>query len=510
MLLQTFYPEIFIASCLLQQLIFNSTLILDKKTYSPLINKEVFSQIFFIFLCIIVYLNSLKLEGTFLISIFFNDLSNIYLKTILSFIFIFLVFFIKNSYVIQKLNFFEYFIILLFVFFSMLLLFSCSDLLSVYLIIELQALSFYILASFRRISSYSNEAGLKYFISGSFFSGTFLLGCSILYISTGTLNFNMLNILFFFPIESENFFLILFITISSLLILFSFFFKLSVAPFHFWAPDVYEGSPLASTIIFSLIPKISILTFIIKWVSLFYFILISKLSFILIFSGLCSILFGTIFAIQQVRIKRFIIYSSIAQIGFIIIALGNYTFSSLISIYFFLFTYLLTSTLIWGKISLFYFFQTKIKIFFKYTTKPIYFSNFSNLFKFNNTWAFSFIIIFFSLAGVPPLIGFFAKAFILFTLIKSESLILVCGLVLLSAISTFYYLKIVKIIFFESKRYLNEVQINTVSIFKSSFLYFEVLFLVLFLFSLIFLFFFPCYLFLICNLIILNSFFIFI
>jgi len=169
--------------------------------------------------------------------------------------------FIGRSFCLQSINFFEYFTVFLLSLLALLLLINSSDILSAYLIIEMQALCFYILASFKRNSSFSTEAGLKYFISGSFISGVFLLGASLIYGCLGTLNFNILSWLLTFDFSSDFIILRILIIIAVCLITFTLCFKIAAAPFHFWSPDVYEGSPLASTLVFSIIPKISLFVF---------------------------------------------------------------------------------------------------------------------------------------------------------------------------------------------------------------------------------------------------------
>ena len=147
--------------------------------------------------------------------------------------------------------------------------------------------------------------------------------------------------------------------------------------------------------------------------------------------------------------KRFIIYSSIAQVGFPVIAMSFPFLNSFISIYFFLIVYTLTSILVWGHYTLAYTCQQKLNSFLKQDSSLLFISSFSNLFYTNKIWSLSFLIIFFSVAGIPPLSGFLAKIFILFNLIELQELLLSVILVLLSALSTFYYIRILKIMFFE-------------------------------------------------------------
>jgi len=200
------------------------------------------------------------------------------------------------------------------------------------------------------------------------------------------------------------------------------------------------------------------------------------------------------------------IYSSIAQIGFLVSALSINTVNSIASIYFFLIIYILTSILLWTNFSIFYGFQERTNLFNGVNSTPLYLSNLSNFFKSNKLWSFSFIIIFFSVAGIPPLSGFLSKIFILFGLIESNQIIGSLVIILVSAVSVFYYLRVLKIIFFESKdnKLNNE---STQIVFNSAFFDIECLILATGLFLLFFFFFFPSYLLLICNNIALGSFF---
>lgn len=502
--LNSFIPEIFLSLCILIQLIFNAYLVTDLDYNFPIIEKELLSQTFFILICLLVLIVNSKVEGFFSNFLFINDSGSRLIKILFVFSCISILLILIRSFKIQKLNFFEYFTIFLLSILSLLLLISASDMISAYLVIEMQALSFYVLASFRRNSAFSTEAGLKYFISGAFISGIFLFGCSIIYGILGTLNFTNMGLLLSFPLENSFTSLNTFLFIGVLMITITFLFKLSVVPFHFWSPDVYEGSPLASTVVFSIIPKFSIFSFFIKWLSVILpsFPLISNL---LLFCGLLSVFFGAFFAIRQKRLKRLVIYSSIAQVGFLIAALSINSLNSLISVYFFLCIYILTSIAIWTNFSLFYQFKDRINILKKLNSTPLFLSSLSNFFKFNSLWSISFVIIFFSIAGIPPLSGFLSKIFILFSLVEVNNIMGSLLLVLLSAVSVFYYLRIIKIIYFESKDLNFNKQFQIV--FNTPLFDLECLLICVCLFLLVFFFFYPSFLLLICQYIVLSSFY---
>lgn len=203
-ILKSFIPEIFLSISILCQLIFNIKLINVPKYNYPIIDREVFYQTLFILVCLFFLYSNLKIEGFFSNFLFINDESSKILKMLTLFVCFFTLNIVFQSFSLQRLNFFEFFIIFLLSLFSLLLLISSSDLISFYLVIEMQSLCFYILASFKRDSAFSTEAGLKYFISGAFISGVFLFGSSLIYGVLGTLNFNAMNLLLAFPLSSSH------------------------------------------------------------------------------------------------------------------------------------------------------------------------------------------------------------------------------------------------------------------------------------------------------------------
>ena len=503
-ILKSFIPEIFLSVAILFQLIFNSRLINNLNLNFPVIDKEVFCQTFFILFCVVALLINLKIEGFFSTFLFLNDEGGRFVKILLVVSSLMVLSSVFRSFVVQNLNFFEFFSIFFLSIFSLLLLVSSADLISAYLVVEMQALCFYILASFRRNSAFSTEAGLKYFISGSFISGIFLFGCSLIYGGLGTLNFNSIKLLLEFPLLDEFSGLKMFVLAGILLITITLLFKVSAAPFHFWSPDVYEGSPLGSTIIFSIVPKIVIFNFFIKWLCTIS-VMFYDMKDILVFVGVLSVFFGTFFALRQKRMKRLIIFSSIAQVGFLVAALSTNSVDGYASIYFFLVIYILTSILVWNHVSLFYNFQKIYLSFTKKSSTPLFLSSLSNFFRVNSLWAFSFIFMFFSVAGIPPFSGFLSKVFVLYGLIGSEEIIGSLFLIMISAISVFYYIRVVKVMFFESK----DIQVKNdqfQTVFKDGFFELDCLIISICLFSLVYLFFYPTTLLLVCQYIVLNCF----
>lgn len=252
---KAFWPELFLSLSIIFLLLFDSQLINNFKFHFPVLENEIFFQIYTVLLYVFLLLLNNEILGYDSLNFFLNDLTSQNVKIFFSgFCLLFFVA-IWRSFVVQKLNFFEYFIILLLAILSLFFLANSFNLLSIYLCLELQSISFYVLASFQRNSIFSSEAGLKYFISSSLISGVFLLGCAFIYGGYGTLNLNSINILNTVG-SSENYSLIAnFITFGSFCIISTFLLKLVIAPFHFWFPQIYDGSPLSATIIFSTLPK---------------------------------------------------------------------------------------------------------------------------------------------------------------------------------------------------------------------------------------------------------------
>ena len=200
----------------------------------------------------------------------------------------------------------------------MFFLISSNDFLSLYLSVEFQSLALYVLAAFKQNSLFSIEAGLKYFILGTFSSGLLLFGASILYGFTGTFNFNELDLIFQFNNVFKDDYLF---KLGLLFFFSSLMFKFTAAPFHMWAPDVYHGSPTIVTFFFSLTPKIIFLGLFIRLVFLVFSPFEVFFRFIFFLSGFFSLLIGSLASIYQIKLKRLLAYSSISNIGYILMAL---------------------------------------------------------------------------------------------------------------------------------------------------------------------------------------------
>lgn len=496
--LKSFVPEIFLSFCILGHLVFNIFLIKHTKTNLPLIDKEHISQCFFIISCCLLLAYKVKIEGTFSNYLVINNSGLGTLKVLILLLTLFILIPCWRHYVSDKLNFFEFFDLYLLSILVFLLLVNVNDLLLVYLLIEMQSLIFYILANFKRLSAFSTEAGLKYFISGSVFSGIFLLGCSLLYGIFGSLNYHTLELLLSVPLT--NYSLHTLTVISILLITSMLFFKLTVAPFHLWAPDVYEGAPISSTIILSTVPKLILLTVLMRWMSITYYIFID-FTYLFMFLGILSILFGIFFANRQKRLKRFIAYSSISQLGYTIILLCLINYDTFGGVYFFITIYLIASITLWGFVVLFNSFRSNTaKLYLKENTS-FYLSNLSNYIKYNKWWAFSLLIIFASMAGIPPFSGFLPKVFVFVALTESSKWFLNILLVILTCAIIWYYINVLTILFMEVKHKSVKSDFTSLQVIHSKMYMDEIDYLIscFGIFLIIFLFINPSFLYLLCQ-----------
>lgn len=495
---KAFSPEFFLSISTILILVSNAYIINNLQYNFPLLEKEILFQVFFILFCALVLMLNVNIEGYIYGMLLISDKSGILIRLIILSTCLVSLILVWRGFVLQKINFFEYFIIYLFAILSSLLLVSAYDFLSVYLILEMQTIGFYILASFYRTSAFSSEAGLKYFISSTLMSGVFLFGCALIYGCVGTLNFNFINIIFLFNFPDETKFLYYIFLLGNFLIIIVFLFKLSVAPYQFWFPQIYDGAPISSTIIFSLLPKIVMFTILIRWL----LASISTTSLImpfLLLTGAYSVVFGTFLALKQKKLKKFFIYSSISQIGLPICALSVISLRSVLAIYFFLIIYMITSILMWG---VFLFISESKKALEKSSSLhiyPIYITAFSNLFTFNKAFALAALVLFFSMAGMPPLVGFFAKFYVYFYLIFAQFYDIAIFLICIGAYSVFYYIRVLKVMFFENK---NVYTLGSqYSVFSSPYLSVECLIYATMTYLLVACFFYPKFLWLLCHLI---------
>ena len=461
LILKAFLPETFFSLALLYQLIVNTRSVNNLKYNFPLIEKEVVYQNLFLLTGLILFLTDLKIEGYLGTYVLTSSDTISLTKQIFVVVCMFVIVVIHQSHVFQKINFTEFYSLFFLSILGLLLMISTSDLLLFYLAMESQALCFYVIGASNRSSLFSIEAGLKYFISGSFISGLYLLGVSFIYVTVGTININDISLLLTFNIDTYNSQMAILFNIGVILVIITLLFKLACAPFHFWSPDVYDGAPLYGTIVFSIVPKIPLYFFLIKFLNSLNE-LNSVLSPILLYCGIISIIVGTFFALSQARLKRLIVYSSVAQTGFLVVSLSTMSLTGYTNSIFFLILYMITSVLIWGHFVVFYLFSFKTNSFFDKESNSLFLPTMNNLFKYNSLWAFFFVVIFFSIGGIPPLTGFLSKMLVVFSLIVNNYIFESTIVVIISSISVYYYIRLLKVIFFEpvKKIQLEEFKIN--------------------------------------------------
>lgn len=342
----------------------------------------------------------------------------------------------------EKLKAFEYSVLILLAVLGILLLTSAYDLMSLYLAIELQGLSLYILASYKRNTLFSTEAGLKYFILGALSSGLLLIGCSLLYGFTGLTSFH--DFAQFFgtfssetPVSHGILAGIIFITIGLL-------FKLAAAPFHMWAPDVYEGAPTSITAFFAIVPKIAVLGVLIRFLSISLYSLIDYWQGLLFITAVASIVVAAFSALEQKKIKRFLAYSAIGHTGYILIGVISGTPEGIQAALIYMIIYIIMSI---GVFSVILSLRNE-----ETNKKAKYLSDLHNLGQTSPVLAISLTIILFSMAGIPPLAGFISKLYIFLSAIESSMYLLAIIGVVTSCVGAVYYIRLIKIMYFETPK----------------------------------------------------------
>jgi len=398
--------------------------------------KKSFKLLRFLTMIVLIFTTVLVLnQPNEIIKIFNNsyiiDKLSIVMKS-LTLLFCLFVLLSSNVYLeINNIDKTEYLIIVLFSVLGMMLMISSFDLILFYLGLELQSLCLYILASFKRDEEKSTEAGLKYFILSALATGLMLYGCSLIYGFTGSTNFETISN----NLNSQNtgaVFGIVFVIVGLA-------FKISAVPFHMWTPDVYEGSPTSVTSFFALIPKIAALAVFIRFMYVPFINAIDQWQTIVVFLSIASMILGAVAAIGQNNIKRLMAYSSIGHMGYALAGISTGTNEGIQSTIIYLIIYLVMNL---GAFS----------CIFMMRRENVYYENIkdlSGLSKNHPTLALTFLVILFSLAGIPPLAGFFAKFYVFMAVIESKMYYLAIIGLLTTVISAFYYLRIIKIIYFD-------------------------------------------------------------
>ena len=351
---------------------------------------------------------------------------------------------ISSKKYIQTINInkIEYPILALSSILGMIVMISSNDLIMFYVGLELQSLALYVLASFNRDNLSSSESGLKYFVLSALSSGLLLYGCSLIYGFSGSTNFFVISE----NLTQDDYVL----TFGIVFIVVGLAFKISAVPFHMWAPDVYEGSPTSVTIFFAILPKIAALTVFIRFLYVPFLNLIDQWQMIIVFISIASMLFGAIAAIGQSNLKRLVAYSSIGHMGYALAGLATATNQGIQSSIIYISIYLFMNLAFFCCL-------------FMLKRDEKYFENIqdlSGLSKNHPLLSFCFLIVLFSLAGIPPLAGFFAKFYIFSAVIDQSMYFLAIVGLLATVIAAFYYLRLIKIIYFDKEKEKYETNHN--------------------------------------------------
>jgi NADH-ubiquinone oxidoreductase chain 2 len=348
----------------------------------------------------------------------------------------------------------EYPMIIVFTTIGALFLISSTDLVSLYLAIELQSFAVYVLAALYRNSETATAAGLKYFLLGALSSAFILLGSSLIYSYTGLTNLDAIsNLVSVYSSDNITQGVILGLVIMTI----GFLFKIASAPFHNWAPDVYDGVPTIVTTWLAIMPKISIFVLLLTLHSLteglglsIGDVTVNIWQALLLLCSLFSLIIGTVVGLAQFRIKRLFAYSTISHVGFMLLALAVNGQESIDAFLFYLIQYSLTSLNSFFILLAFgYLIRSQISSISAHNNDIQFISQLSGQFRQNPLLALSMIICLFSMAGIPPLMGFFAKYAVLYTAIHNSYYFISIIAILTSVVSAAYYLRVVRVLYFD-------------------------------------------------------------
>ena len=443
--LNIMFPEIFLSLSIFLILLIG---VFIKKSFNLIFN---FSSLIII-VTIAIILTSPNTEEKIFLDSFTRDAFSNYFKILILLSTLFVLNSSKNFIIDNKLDKFEYPIIILLSVLGMFFMVSANDLILFYLGLELQSLSLYILASIDRDNLRSTESGIKYFVLSALSSGLLLYGCSLLYGFTGSTNFELIAS----QLNRENTGAIF----AMVFILVGLAFKISAVPFHMWTPDVYEGAPTSITSYFAVVPKVAGLALLIKFMNVPFSNILLEWQTIIIFLSIASMILGAVAAMIQKNFKRLLAYSSIGHIGYALAGVATGAIEGYQSAIVYISIYVIMNI---GAFSCLYLLKKDGQ--YKENINDL-----SGISKKHPLLAISLLIILFSLAGVPPLGGFFAKFYVFVAVLEKEMYALAIIGLLTTVMSAFYYLKIIKTIYFDDSLVTFELSKNRtaqVSVFTS-------------------------------------------
>lgn len=328
----------------------------------------------------------------------------------------------------------EFFSLILFATLGMMVMISASHFLTLYIGLELLSLSLYALVALRRDSTVATEAAMKFFVLGALASGFLLYGMSMVYGATGTLHVSQLAQIIQSEASSREV-----LVVGLVFIVAGIGFKLSTAPFHMWAPDVYQGAPTAVTLFIGSAPKFAAFGFVMRLLIEGLGEMVSDWQGMLIILAILSMAVGNIAAIAQANIKRMLAYSTISHMGFLLLGFISADSNGYSSALFYVIAYVLMTL---GTFAM-------IMLLCRSGFEAENINDFKGLNKRNSWYAFVTLMLMLSLAGIPPMIGFYAKFSVLQAVVNAGYIWLAVVAVLFSLIGAFYYLRIIKLMYFD-------------------------------------------------------------
>lgn len=467
MFIEFFPSEILMSLSILNLTLFTSTCMIFSFFFIllyPILTRPLCHNCFYIlFLAILLTVQIFVFSGNCFNNFFNIENHSLLIKNLSILMTFFCLLIFAETVNTQKINNFEVLILVLSTLFGLLIITSTNDFLTLYLSIELQSLCLYTLAASKKDSSFSKESGVKYFLLGSVSSVLFLFGSCLFYSMSGVTNFDNIfliteyfNAEFYYFTPQRDFYAL---TLALGFICFFYFFKLGAAPFHNWVPDVYEGSPTHVTVFFSVVPKFAIFTSFVTiiysicggYTDSFWFSDTSILFYSILFFSLLSLFLGTFKALKQKRFKRLLAFSSVSHVGLMLLSFLTFSFEGLSAMFLYLTVYSFMSLLLWS-----FEFSNSLKN--NVSKKAL--GDFVNYSSYKPLAAFTVLCTLFSFMGMPPFIGFFSKLMIFLSLIYVQYYTVSVIVVFLSVISCFYYLRLVKILYFDKQKlnfFLNNI-----------------------------------------------------
>jgi NADH-quinone oxidoreductase subunit N len=452
----SFFAEFFLSISLLILLIIGSIVGFSSKYNYPILSYRHFTTLIIFWTFLLLRFKT----SEYFTAYFVVDNLSIFSKILITISLILCINFESAS----KKKTFEYYVLVLTSLLGIFLLCASNDLLSVYLSLELITFSFYILTLYLRTSAFSVEAALKYFILGALSSALLVFGISLIYGLTGTTNishFLILNLKSYDPVLTKC------IELSFIIFSFGLLFKIGCVPFHVWVADVYEGAHTSVTTIFSVLPKISIFALFIR------IILATKLDiwfYLLLTLAFASILLGSFHALKQTKTKRILAFSGISHVGFALLGLAGGTVESISACLLYIVVYICTTGFIWGFVLCV---NTS-------HGRTLYLTDHIQWVRTNPALGIAAVLVIFSLAGIPPLAGFFSKFIIFLSCIDLGLYLPTLFGILISAIGILYYLRLIKIISFEERSWKKTVKLEFSHVLSIGFFGFFVIFFMLY------------------------------